>query len=551
MSTVEHSGNLLPDEILGKIESLEKRVVVLENEIRKSNSRREILSEEEEEESNMARVESSEESEKRIEGKIGEFGLAWLGNLVLLLGLAFLLQYVQNSGKTVFSTVLGYIASGAVFLVAYYTKKSFQYLSKMFGITGHLLLYFVTFRMFYFSAHPLVHSPAFVLILLMILLGVQIFISVRKKSEIYAVIMLLLAALTAVFSNSTHFMLSLMVMMALVSVFLFFRMGWWRLLFLSQFLVYISYLIWILSNPFMNRPMQLVTAHHFTYLYLFGVAVVYSMINFIKKERLISEPVIYAAVIFNGFSFTAFLILLVNLFFSNNYVEIFSAIFLFCFVFSIFLKFKSTWKASPSIYALYSFVSLSIALYGIRGLPFGYLLLSVESLLVIIMALWFRSRLIVVMNIILYLSLLFAYFFTSDKMNAINFSFAIVGLVSARILNWKKERLEIKTDLMRNIYMIAAFMMVLFALYKAFPVRYVTFSWIGAALFYFLLSIILKNIKYRWMAIFTFIASALHIFIVDLANIEMVYRIMVFLVLAVISIMVSIYYNKRIKKTGE
>lgn len=139
----------------------------------------------------------------------------------------------------------------------------------------------------------------------------------------------------------------------------------------------------------------------------------------------------------------------------------------------------------------------------------------------------------------------------NGQTDGINFTFAIVSLISARVINWQKERLEITTELIRNIYMVSTFFLVLFALYNAIHPKYVTLSWVGAALFYFFLSIILKNKKYRWMALFTFIASALHIFLVDLARIDIIYKILAFMVLAVISIFVSIYYNKRIKKQEE
>ena len=51
-------------------------------------------------------------------------------------------------------------------------------------------------------------------------------------------------------------------------------------------------------------------------------------------------------------------------------------------------------------------MAMSIALYGLVGLPRVYLLLSVQSLLVVSMALWFRNRLIVVMNSLLFLTIL-------------------------------------------------------------------------------------------------------------------------------------------------
>ena len=97
--------------------------------------------------------------------------------------------------------------------------------------------------------------------------------------------------------------------------------------------------------------------------------------------------------------------------------------------------------------------------------------------------------------------------------------------------------------------MIAGFIMVLYALIHAVPGQFVTLSWTMAALVYFLISILLKNVKYRYMALGTMICAAFYLFIVDLARIEIVYRVLALLFLAAISIGISIYYTNRSKKS--
>jgi hypothetical protein len=191
---------------------------------------------------------------------------------------------------------------------------------------------------------------------------------------------------------------------------------------------------------------------------------------------------------------------------------------------------------------------MSTAMYGLVGLPKVYLLLSVQSLIVVSMALWFRNKLIVVINSLLFMTILVAYLFSTKTSDGVNFSFALVALVSARIINWQSSRLQIETDLIRNLYMIEGFIMVLYALSHAVPKQFVTLSWTLAALVYFLISILLKNVKYRYMALGTMICAGFYLFIVDLARIEIVYRVLALLFLAAISIGISIYYTNRVKK---
>ena len=538
------------EELIEKINSIESRISAIEAKLQGKHfsENHAIEQDEEEEDVPFYRRKTSEETDDAMESRIGEYGLSWMGNIVLLFGIVFLLQYIQNVANPLTSGIAGYIIVAGVFALTHFLRKSFTYMADMFNVTSHLLLYYVTMRLHFFTLNPVFANTLIAVLLLLILTCIHIYLSVKRKSETFGIISIILLAVTAVLSDFTNAMLPLIMLISIISVVLFFRNAWSRLLLTSIFLVYFTFSFWFINNPFMGHTLQLVSGHQFSYLYIFAIAAIYSIVTLVKNKELISNSVVLSAVIINGLGFSFLIMLITFFFFPTNYTWIFVSVFVFCIGFSIFLKYKSELKISPSLYALYSFVSLSIVAYGIYKLPGAYFLLSIESLLVLCMALWFRSKLIVVMNLGLFLSLLSAYMFMNGKTDVINFSFAIVALISARVMNWKKERLEITTELLRNIYMVSTFFLVLFALFNAIPDKYVTLSWIGAALFYFALSIILKNKKYRWMALFTFIASALHIFLVDLAQIELIFKVLAFLVLAVISIFISIYYNKKIKK---
>jgi hypothetical protein len=203
------------------------------------------------------------------------------------------------------------------------------------------------------------------------------------------------------------------------------------------------------------------------------------------------------------------------------------------------------------MYALYGFLALSVSFYGLLKFPGTYMLLALQSLLVVSMALWFRSRFIVVMNTLLFVLLLIFYASDKTRLSSVNFSFMLVALSTARIINWKKERLNIKTELIRNIYLVAGFVMTLISFYYAFPESYITASWILAGLLFFLTGRLLQNIKYRWLAIGALLASATKLIFVDLKQIDIGLRILMFLILAIISIGVSILYTKYLIKKKE
>jgi uncharacterized membrane protein len=76
----------------------------------------------------------------------------------------------------------------------------------------------------------------------------------------------------------------------------------------------------------------------------------------------------------------------------------------------------------------------------------------------------------------------------------------------------------------------------------------VSLSWLGAAVFYFIISLILKNKKYRWMAILTLFLAVIYVFVVDMARLEAGYRILSFLALGVVLLVISLLYARSRQK---
>lgn len=533
------------ESILSKLSSLEDRVINLEGLLGvspKLSFNDTVISEEE---NNETYVDETTDSEFRFESRVGGFGLALLGSIVLFFGITFLSQYIQNTGYPLFSGIFGYLSVIGFYFLAGFIKKQVDHLSEMFDVIGKLLLYYVTLRLHYFTDNPLITNEYFSLALLVGVIGYQVYVSFKKNSELHAAIALIFALGTGFLSNNTHVMLLLTILASAGAVYFFFKHAWKRTLIVSILLVYISFLIWILKNSTLTGlSAQLIFTHHYSHLYLFGCASLFSLITLVPRKDVFKENFLIFAVILNGILFTLLLAILTFSYFTENYKELYIIISLFCMIFSILLKSFSKWKFAPAFFAMYGFMAISISIYGILKLPYTYLMLSIQSLYVVSIALWFRSKIIISMNALLFFMLLITYLFSSASVDSINFSFAAVALLSARIINWKRKLLEIKTTLIRNFYLIVTFLMTLYALFKSVPEQYVTLSWTIAAIGFFLLSLILRNIKYRWMAIGSMIVTAFYLFIIDLAKISMVYRIVAFLFLAIISITISLYYAK-------
>lgn len=488
------------------------------------------------------------EEEKGLESRIGRYGLASMGNIVLFLGITFLAQYLMNKNQHVISAILGYSSAITIFLLAKYLKKTNVPLAFMFKINGQILLFFITMRLHFFTSTPLIQQKYITVILLLLIIGYQVFWAIRNQSQSLSVISVLFSLTVAMVTDTTHLLLPLVTITAAVSVYYFYRFRWQPLVIITILLTYFTFILWLFGNPFFGHKMGMISDHQNGIIYLFLLGACYSSILLFRRKESTSDDFFIGVTFTNGILFTLLLALTVLKFFANDYVVLFLTITIACLLFSILLHSRSDWNFASAFYSLYGFMAMSIALYGLFGYPRIYFLLSVQSLLVVSLALWFRNRLIVVMNSLLFLAILMGYLLSAKSIDSANFSFALIALISARIVNWQSSRLKIETHIIRNLYLIEGFVMMLFALYHAIPKQFITLSWIMAALIYFLLSLLLKNIKYRYMALGTMIFAAFYLFLVDLASIEIIYRVLALLFLSAISIGISMYYSSRIKK---
>src|SRR5665811_1590091 len=108
------------------------------------------------------------QTEGSIEFRVGEYGMAWLGNIVLFFGITFLVGYFQNSGFEILSAAAGFIVVAGIYTCSWFTRISYSYLSKLFAYNGHLLIYYLTLRLHFFQTNPLVKNEILGLILVLV-----------------------------------------------------------------------------------------------------------------------------------------------------------------------------------------------------------------------------------------------------------------------------------------------------------------------------------------------------------------------------------------------
>ena len=159
------------DYLLGKIQSLEKRLNGIETLLK-------VEWVEKSGEKDLEPIIKEKLIVNNTESKIVEYGLAWLGSIVLIFGIIFLMNYTESLGYLFLSRGIAYLATILLIAVAYFLRNSFPILVYVLNICGVLLLYYITLRLHFFSDQPLIRQKSIGLILVLIIIGLQFLKSV-------------------------------------------------------------------------------------------------------------------------------------------------------------------------------------------------------------------------------------------------------------------------------------------------------------------------------------------------------------------------------------
>jgi hypothetical protein len=300
----------------------------------------------------------------------------------------------------------------------------------------------------------------------------------------------------------------------------------------------------LLNRPWSGRPFAIAAKPLAGLFFALAYVLVIAMGSFLRRDRSEEDPPTVIAVLLNcGLGYGLFVLATMGtspaLFGAAHLVA--AALFL-----GLALAF---WRSERSriatfFYAMTGYLAVTVALVDLVPIPNLFIWLSGQSLLVVATALWFRSRLIVVGNFFIYLAIVVAYTAVARNETGISIGFGVVALLTARILRWKQERLELKTEMMRNAYLASAFLVFPYSLYHLVPRAFVTVAWVGVAVAYYLMNLIVRSPKYRWMGHLTLLLTALYVVVIGIFQLSSTYRIGSFLVLGTVLLVVSLIFTQ-------
>lgn len=537
MDSIKDDSN--KDEILKHLTELEERVSNIEQRLRiKRHEAGETES------TDLIEQLSEEEKEDRLEAQIGQFWFAKVGIIIFFIGIGFLMSFPFNDVPPFIPILFGYLISAIVLFFSFRKHSLFSHVAGFMTGGALALLFYSTLRLHYFNTNPIITDSSLGLLILVLVVGIILNITIRSQSVYLATLGLLLGYITAIVSDNHYFIFISLVLLSSIIVYLKLKYDWQLLLFYGIFLTYLSHFIWFINNPIIGNELRVQLSPEINIIFVLLYSIIFSIANFKRKENFPEDANVIAASAMTSLGGYG-LVLLITLMSKPEYATFYhllsSATFL---ILAIIYWLREKSKFSTFIFAMLGYLALSVAIIIQFSTPGFFLWLCWQSLLVVSTAVWFRSKYIVIANFLIYICLFIAYLIIAGSISSTSLSFGIVALFSARILNWKKAELDLTTDQMRIAYLLTALVIIPYALYHTVPTGFVSISWVAVALIYYLLSVLLKNKKYRWMALLTLLLTVGYVFIIGITSEEPSYRIISFLVLGFVLVIISLIYSK-------
>lgn len=514
------------ENLQSSIQSLEKRIIRIEK----------LLSIKDETEENES-VSSKNYDSESMELHFGKVWLAKVGIIILLIGFLFLITSPFEGLPQIIPVLISYAISFVFLLLIKFGKNRLKDLEGFLLISFYTLVFFSTLRLYFFTAKPFIINAFLEMCLLTCVSLILIYFSYKRKSQSLISVSYIFGFISALVLNLPYFSLILIVLFSMLMAFSANKLKSTQLVFSGLALTYIAHSVWLIK--------YLVTTDSLISIYviLFYFALYSYIVAKFPTEK--EKDFFSIAATFINSVFSTFLLVFSAFTIIPGHLHICCLIGFLVFITTAVIY----WKKGQTGYSTYfiaiaAYLLLSVAIVSYFPKPDYFVWLSWQSLIVVSTALLFKSRFIIIANFFIYLGTLLAYLFLAGKVSSISISLGLVALLSARILNWQKDRLSLNSEIIRNSYLFCAFFIFPYSLYNWLPQKYVIFSWVILAIVYFLLSVLLKNIKYRLMALLTLLLTVVYLLLFGITGLSDELRIITFIILGIILLVVSIFYTK-------
>lgn len=472
------------------------------------------------------------------EQRLGQSAFTLAGVVALTSGLGVLLSLPHSNLPPAAPGLAGIAVSSALLVVARLLRKRVPVLGEFVRGAAMLLFYFATLRFFFFGQRPALDPESVSGRALLVFATVaNAVLAWRARSPWLVVMVLLMGAATGLTLGPGVAFVVWLPFPAAAAVVAGWRWKWPALALAAIPLTHLTYFLWAIGNPILRGGVRFGAEQPAAPGLLAALVALFAAGSLGRPERDREDGLDAIAALLNcGLGYGAMLIHTAAAY-AGSFVALHAATFAAFLGLAVLFQVRARAPVSTFVYAITGYIALSMAILKATSSPHVFVWLSAQSLVVLATAIWFRSRLIVVANFLIYAAIVLGYVFFVKRETGVSIGFGLVALISARLLNWRQERLELKTGLMRNAYLLSGFTIFPYALHHLVPARWIALAWVGLAVGYYALNRLVRNQKYRWMGHATLALTALFLVF---GTIEPVWRIASFLALGTVLLAVSL-----------
>lgn len=483
--------------------------------------------------------------EDQLEQQVGQNGFAIAGIVTLTIGAGYMLSLPYVSLPAAVPGALGIALAAALQAVAHFGRRRLGTLAAFVRGAAMVLLFLATLRFSFLGQEPAIPLESVAGRAVLVLAVVIDAVLAWQSRSSWLVALALLTGCAAILAvGSGGFLAIALPLLAGGVVLAAKRRGWTALLLAGIPSVYVTYFLWAIGNPVVGGRFHYVAGPPAVPGILVIVAGIFAAGYLWRPDREREDGVTNAGALLNCLvGYTVFLVHSAAAF-PQTFTPLHLAAFVVFLGAAVQFWVRERSRVSTFFYALTGYAALSMAILKAAPVPEVFVWLSGQSIVVVATAIWFRSRLIVVANFLIYVAIVLGYMFVAERETGISIGFGLVALVSARILNWQRDRLELKTEAMRNAYLLSGFVVFPYALHHLVPLRYVALAWVGLSVGYYVLNVIARNPKYRWMGHATLGLTAVFLLFAGSGRIEPVYRVASFLALGTVLLVVSLAFTR-------
>lgn len=482
---------------------------------------------------------------KDLEFEVGQNWFSLAGILVLTFGVGFVISMPFPGMPPAAPGAAGLALGAGLMVLAHVWRRSFALVSGYLRGASIVLLYIAALRLYFPVSSAVLDAGG--------LPGRGVLIAAHagciafalwRSSAWLTTLGFTLGFLTALVIGGAGFALPLIVGLAIAGMFISHRWRWPAFGIALVPLGYATLLLWVIGNPLDGGPLRFATTPVVAPALFLVLALAFAAAMLVRRGNTAEDGISNTSALLNCALGYAGFVVHTAAAFPKTFAPAHGAASVFFLGLAILFWVRERSRVATFLYAMTGYVAMSLAILKASAMPAVFVWLSLQSLVVVATAIWFRSRFIVVANFIIFAAIVLGYVVVADRENGISIGFGIVALLTARLLNWQKGRLELRTEAMRNAYLAGAFAIFPYALYHLVAPGYVALSWIGLAVIYYGLNLIVNNRKYRWMAHATLGLTTAYLAFAGSSRIEPAHRIVSFLALGTVLLAVSLIFTR-------